>query len=321
MATHIIASTLPPKKAVEFANYRVVKPAWVTDSIQAGKLLSWTDYRVIEDGPRQKTIQFDGGKMVSQATAQQSPRGYREQSQNSFYTSQFQKSQMGGSSPFQPSPARKPTFVPADPIQDDDAIDFDVPGSAKVAANLRAQDLQDTEVVSEIIRTEKGAGPSKPSAGEGPGPTKTKPLTSEEHNALLLSDPHIRKSSAANPDFLKQYFSESRLHHLSAWKAQLKARLQNLGSAKGSPSKPAKRRPDARRYIMHVDFDCCMLHHSLPCPRPIANSMQSFAPCLSNGSPSTLTNPSRLPMGAAAGQRSHPATTPPASLVSGTAFG
>src|SRR5512140_901971 len=37
MATHIIASSMPPKKTVDFTKYRVVKPAWVIDSIKAGR--------------------------------------------------------------------------------------------------------------------------------------------------------------------------------------------------------------------------------------------------------------------------------------------
>src|SRR2546421_3211284 len=36
--THIIASNLTPKKAVEFQRYRIVKPAWIVDSVEAGKL-------------------------------------------------------------------------------------------------------------------------------------------------------------------------------------------------------------------------------------------------------------------------------------------
>jgi len=41
---------MPPKKTVDFTKYRVVKPAWVMDSIKAGKLLPWSNYRVIDDG-------------------------------------------------------------------------------------------------------------------------------------------------------------------------------------------------------------------------------------------------------------------------------
>ncbi|KAK6842153.1 DNA repair protein rev1 [Apiospora arundinis] len=80
-------------------------------------------------------------------------------------------------------------------------------------------------------------------------------MTSEEHNALLLQDPRMRKSSTANPDFIKQYYAESRLHHLSTWKAELKSRMQKLAAEKGPQVKPVKKAPGARRYIMHVDFD------------------------------------------------------------------
>ncbi|RYP79634.1 hypothetical protein DL769_002873 [Monosporascus sp. CRB-8-3] len=82
-----------------------------------------------------------------------------------------------------------------------------------------------------------------------------KAMTSEEHNALLLQDPRMKKSSTANPDFIQQYYSESRLHHLSTWKAELKSRMQKLAAEKGPQAKPVKRKPGARRYVMHVDFD------------------------------------------------------------------
>ena len=35
--THIIAANLTPKKAIEFRRYRIVKPAWIVDSVNAGK--------------------------------------------------------------------------------------------------------------------------------------------------------------------------------------------------------------------------------------------------------------------------------------------
>lgn len=80
-------------------------------------------------------------------------------------------------------------------------------------------------------------------------------LTAEEHNTVLLSDPHMAKSSTANPDFINQYYRESRLHHLSTWKAELKARLQARAQASSSQQVKPKRPAGSRRYIMHVDFD------------------------------------------------------------------
>ncbi|KAL2127248.1 hypothetical protein VTI74DRAFT_11047 [Chaetomium olivicolor] len=262
MATHIIASAMPPKKVVDFTRYRIVKPAWVMDSIKAGKLLPWTDYRVIDDGPRQKTIRFDGGKMFSQAT-QQSPVGYREQTQNSFYTGQFQRSadrqSQGPSTPFQPPSARNPASTQLETIDDFDDMDVDMLTEKQPATDQNTEDTGATltgqprnmEVSPENV-VNQAPDPAVDAPKQKPS---VKPMTSEEHNALLLQDPKIRKSSTANPDFLKQYYSESRLHHLSIWKAELKTRLMSMAAQKAPMPKAAKRKSGSRRYVMHVDFD------------------------------------------------------------------
>lgn len=283
MATHIIASAMPPKKAVDFTKYRVVRPAWVMDSIEAGRLLPWSDYKVIDEVARQKTIKFDGGKMISQQS-QQSPSGYRDQTQNSFYTRQFQKSSEGGSSsqsvtplppriqksaevrspqqsssPFQSKSASKLAHS-YEAIEDEEDADVDI--LQEQQPSPENDDIVDDKLPSEENEPE-GSWDLPPSGQKRPPPPLLppsqsppgKPMTSEEHNAVLLSDPKIRKSSTANPDFLKQYYSESRLHHLSAWKADLKSRLQKLASERGPAAKPTKRKSGSRRYIMHIDFD------------------------------------------------------------------
>ncbi|XP_044724783.1 impB/mucB/samB family domain-containing protein [Hirsutella rhossiliensis] len=219
MATHIIASTLPPKKTVDFSRYRIVKPAWIMDSVQAGKLLPWTDYRVLDEGPRQKVLKLDGGKTLTQ-TSPQARRGYREQTDSSFYTSQI-KAQ---TSTF-PSQVDSPKAPGADSTADE-------PAEPPVDSRL------DTPAIDAV--------------SDGDPPNN---MTSEQHNSWLLSDPRLRKSSTANPDFLKQYYSESRLHHLSTWKASLKASMQRLAADKGLSQKKPRKRPGARRYVMHVDFD------------------------------------------------------------------
>lgn len=47
--THIIASNLTAKKRIEFKDYRVVRPEWITQSIVQGKRLDWRDFRCSED--------------------------------------------------------------------------------------------------------------------------------------------------------------------------------------------------------------------------------------------------------------------------------
>ncbi len=68
--------------------------------------------------------------------------------------------------------------------------------------------------------------------------------------------PKIRKSTVVDPNFLEQYYRESRLHHLSTWKADLKSQLQALANEKSLSQRAKLKRPlGARRYILHVDFD------------------------------------------------------------------
>jgi DNA repair protein REV1 len=268
--THVIASHLTPKKKVEFAKYRIVKPAWIVDSVAAGRLLPWNDYRVVDEGVTQRVLGFDNGSVVSQANSQR--RGYREQTDTSWYTSQFraQSSQqplsaakfgarLGAISDANDTPQ---PIVTADGVEDEevvvdpldeleDLVDVDeddeelmkpppLPHQSRTIPDQRDEPAERTSEKSELTAT----SPQK------------KQLTAEEHNAILLSNPHMAKSSTANPDFINQYYRESRLHHLSTWKADLKAQLQARAQEKSSSQKPRhKAAPGARRYVLHVDFD------------------------------------------------------------------
>ncbi|KAJ5928523.1 hypothetical protein N7466_007479 [Penicillium verhagenii] len=93
-ATHIIASSLTPKKCEEFRRYRIVKPAWVTESIKAGRLLPWDGFRLVEENQSQKILKFGGDRMSSQASTPRS--GYKEQSSTSWYNSQLQAKDTAG---------------------------------------------------------------------------------------------------------------------------------------------------------------------------------------------------------------------------------
>jgi len=296
--THIIAANLTPKKAVEFKKYRIVKPAWIVDSVKAGKMLPWESYKVIDEGASQRLLGFNDGNIVSQAPTQS--RGYRDQSTGSWYEglvknvaediddkgginfSSSQPAAQNGTGAYmiqsssmqakldneteEPNPSNPESFSLSSSLED-----------ALAAAETTQIQWQD-EVKSSLARTETNAEPATKQANDMPGPelslskypnerkqslqmdspsTSKKPkiMTAEEHNAILLADPHIRKSSTANPEFLKQYYSESRLHHLSTWKADLKSRLQQMATEKSSSKQIYKRNSGLRRYIMHVDFD------------------------------------------------------------------
>lgn len=318
MATHIIASNLTPKKKEEFKRYRIVNPAWVVDSIKAGRLLPWGAYRLIDEGVGQKVLGFDRGQMVSQATAKTT--GYRGQTDRSWYTSQLKGDATPSSSKTFKPPTLAQTITPGEEIEDDEYPDMEITSSVEQALESAIK-LKDDQPLDEedpgsrpqpgdsslelntTLQTPPPSSPPGPPAVESESETpkpkvqtkerdaendtprlraregsqepdysmaivrdsealkgvsaeKLAQMSAEEHNALLLSDPRIRKSTVVNPDFLDQYYRESRLHHLSTWKADLKSQLQALASEKTSSQKARMRRlPGQRRYIMHVDFD------------------------------------------------------------------
>ncbi|OOF98863.1 hypothetical protein ASPCADRAFT_513014 [Aspergillus carbonarius ITEM 5010] len=280
-ATHIIASALTPKKREEFRRYRIVKPAWVVESVKAGRLLPWDAFRVLDEGQSQKVLRFDDGRMVSQTNSPQS--GYREQTDASWYTSQLQVATSVDQTEMERSPLQVSEMVgltdqlpsggtqsdygefPSFTSLDETSKTPNAPAPPKEASPGTPQDEQ-SPLKLEDVGNDSNLRESVDVQRDGaPGPLPllreylpAKPdMTSEEYNAQLLSDPRMRNSSVANPEFIQQFYSESRLHHLSTWKADLKAQLQSATKEKlQSHLKRRKPAPGARRYIMHVDFDC-----------------------------------------------------------------
>jgi DNA repair protein REV1 len=334
MVTHIIASNLTPKKKVEFRRYRIVQPAWVVESIKAGRLLPWDQFRVIDEGKSQKVIAFDGGKVVSELNNRKD--GYKEQTKNSWYTGQLGRdrdSEMTSSNEYgTPIDASAGEIQIASSANNSDTefestnppvAEPDMPksqGSSFQCSLSDSQLLEASKFTGTAASTDRqresppgtpvkhefsqlnlsGSSVARRSLPSTPSPrrsAKSRPLTpkspliyrdyiqgkdlkleieeelaqspfkipgfpddrvltAEEHNSILLSDPKIWKSSVLNPDFIKSYYSTSRLHHLSAWKAQLKAKLQSKVASQNPGSRSRKtNQPRPHRYVLHVDFD------------------------------------------------------------------
>lgn len=332
MVTHIIASNLTPRKKIEFRKYRIVKPAWIVDSITAGKLLPWENYRVVDEGIRQNLLKVQEGRMTSQANEVRA--GYKEQSETSWYADQLKKSveelDRKSQSSLSISQLREPPAFSSTPIkhstQDDEISDVGNVSSQQDQKNQMSfnygsfdEDLPE-EIENELLiidpvqrditkdedmneemlaqgRTSEESHSYGRTPNDPPSPAKMSELeikendvmavdsdllpsnlilkndlqkfggrilTAEEHNAILLSDPRRWKSSTVNPGFLKQYYEESRLHHLSAWKAELRSKIQaHTRELTASQQARQKRPPGSRRYIFHVDFDSFFVAVSL----------------------------------------------------------
>ncbi|KAE8356498.1 hypothetical protein BDV28DRAFT_103401 [Aspergillus coremiiformis] len=271
-ATHIIASSLTPKKREEFRRYRIVKPAWVVESIKARRLLPWDLFRVVDEGHSQKILRVDNGRILNQTNCP--PSSYKDQSQASPYTPQARIPDIVDKDNGRTVSVSKPPNARDSSLNAGSQSDYgDFPSFTSLDETNKAPLLQESQkdqaeepesTISDTARNPARSMSPTPKAvvrhalSSSPGEIPAKPgITSEEYNAQLLSDPRMRNSSVSNPDFLQQFYKESRLHHLSTWKAELKAQLQAATKEK-SQSQLAKRKraPGARQYIMHVDFDC-----------------------------------------------------------------
>ena len=347
--THIVASHLTPKKKVEFNKYRIIKPAWVVDSIKAGRLLPWNAYRVVDEGIGQQILTPDSGNVISQVNRQQS--SYRSQTNTSWYTEQVKdlakrlnneglptvrvsSAQASVEDDFDdeqelstqnttveqahspnPSLAEQKKLAKSDqsPTASEQGWDnasnrqdasgdldpsntaMDIPSEQDVASDATSEAVGE-ENVYDLSAAASGSDdptnkystlsgeqsavssfnrPVEESKEESTvsrvGSKILNDVSPEEHNAMLLADRRVWKSTVVNPGFLKQYYEESRLHHLSAWKAELKSQLQALAAEKSSSQKARQMRtPGSRRYILHVDFDSFFAAVSLKkCPQLI----------------------------------------------------
>ena len=303
--THIIASNLTPKKRVEFERYKVVRPEWVVDCIKAGKILPWSNYRLItQSGQRTiglaQPVSVDGYRAVSsrEETVVLGGGGLKSASQetSSYPTPPEMKSLDLGSVDVDVEEDLLDDFgekMVVDELNDEEhqyAITISTSKATEVEINDELElpsTLSSIRISSPPREIHPGRTPETHPMDEPPNEhsettnepsllgdpdtipndrEQVKPIPKEDiatisaaHNATILANPSLRPHTVVDPSFLKSYFDQSRLHHLSAWKADLKTQMQQLTAL--APPRPRKRGPE--RWILHVDFDCFFCSVSL----------------------------------------------------------
>ncbi len=81
-------------------------------------------------------------------------------------------------------------------------------------------------------------------------------VSKSDSKELDLDDPFIRQNTTLDPDFLVNFFSKSRLHHLTSWKHELIDYVYQ--TMKNADIKKYK-----KKSIMHVDLDAFFVSVSL----------------------------------------------------------
>ncbi|KAM3578463.1 deoxycytidyl transferase [Umbelopsis sp. WA50703] len=81
-------------------------------------------------------------------------------------------------------------------------------------------------------------------------------ISGSKLNSALLANEWARENSSVNPTFLDKFYTSSRLHYLSMWKAELKSIVGKLRVLYSSQNPKPKIPRSENTRIMHVDFDC-----------------------------------------------------------------
>lgn len=137
-------------------------------------------------------------------------------------------------------------------FDDPEALNYDNNETAEVDESNSDQDHDDIGLLADMIESsdvEILEDESAPNASIVPIHEKSK-----------LSSPDSKTS--AHPEFLNEYYKNSRLHHLSTWREELKMFAANLMRNKTPKTKLAGK-IQTEKVIMHVDLDCFFVSVSL----------------------------------------------------------
>jgi DNA repair protein REV1 len=108
-----------------------------------------------------------------------------------------------------------------------------------------------SSISKEEFKNDLGIQP--PNLPKSPKGKEVAQMTGSELNLSLLSNDWARKNSSINPEFLDKYYTTSRLHYLSMWKAELKSIVTKLRIRHSSQSQRKKMPRTENSKIMYVD--------------------------------------------------------------------
>lgn len=189
-STHIIACALTPAKVRDFKHMKVVRPNWLVESAEAGQLLSWKDY-IFRPGERVEATQ---GRKVGQQSLYD---GLSSQGNVTARGIVVVAKRLLTAQDTQPIPGPSRTVDQATPV---------------TPPRISKSDSDDSLHLT---------NPSTPEQAERVPGYSTHPSNLAAERAM--ADPAWRAAhTSAAPGFIEGYYKNSRLHHLSAWKAELK---------------------------------------------------------------------------------------------------
>lgn len=225
--THVICDRLTPRKLVEFKYCKVVRAQWIVDCIEKGKLLDWKEYRTIADiDYAQQRLTFAVNKNeADEETAPVSSPGANIASQTHYQN-------------------QDPVLLEDEASKSGEELDDILPltqSQKDIEEQYGSFFDEDDESDKEANSKDINNGQVEPISLDSSKPSGSRHILDAKH-----------------PDFLKNFFANSRLHHLSTWKADLRLKfLRKIVQEKKHLLQTSESlEGDITRVIFHIDFDC-----------------------------------------------------------------
>ncbi|KAI5955061.1 REV1 [Candida jiufengensis] len=252
-ATHIICDRLTPRKNIMFKNCRVVKAKWIVDCVEANELLDWQKYRIILD------VAFDQQRLSFGNTNKESTIDENE--------NEIEKGEANDE--VQASESKAVETGLKDDFNSNMVVNFDDEDDEIQSTLLR----QEENILEKSQQLELSQNQDQTSDGIDDIPILDKIPSAADKGVHQVKGKFVL--DARHPDFLAGFFANSRLHHLSMWKSDLRLKFlkriikENLHKTKQTPFYQPNENKDQKKIIMHIDFDCffatasCLKHPNL----------------------------------------------------------
>ncbi|ESQ39557.1 hypothetical protein EUTSA_v10000766mg [Eutrema salsugineum] len=255
--THIICSNLPDSKVKNLRAFSrglpVVKPTWIVDSISANRLLGWVPYQLDQLNDTQpKLSAFFAPRshltpqLVSPVTSYPPETGYSEVEEGSAIRVE-------------------------DSEESRDHVDNEFDGvgiensTAETTEQTRNDDLKSSEVNAEILanpgKEEKEVSSELQSSTNLPSASDNKSVHDNGKNdgksiATAAGSSIRRHSTLEDPNFVENYFKNSRLHFIGTWRNRYRKRFHGSSSGlKWADSGQNTAESAKKSTIIHIDLD------------------------------------------------------------------
>ncbi|CAN7078840.1 unnamed protein product [Brassica oleracea var. botrytis] len=245
--THIICSNLPDSKVKNLRAFSrglpVVKPSWIVDSISANRLLGWVPYQLDQLNDTQpKLSAFFAPRRLSNppVTSSQPETGHSEAEEgSSIIAGDSEESRAHVADEIDGVYTEKTT-----PEMTAQTITHDLKSSEVNAETLGNYDKEEKELSSALQSTTNLPSASDNKSSHG------KPVAPAAGSSIR------RHSTLEDPNFVENYFKNSRLHFIGTWRNRYRKRFHgSFNGLKWADSGQNTAENAKKLTIIHIDLD------------------------------------------------------------------